>query len=161
MSELALRLAHKDYGHNKFLESMIVWVDILAPRYWWVQADTYRLSTKQSESTMYIQRHGVSDLDFVHDVSQDYIYYLNELLRQDKLDEFKASLPEGFLQRRLWMFSYKTLRNIFIQRKNHKLPEWRLFLHKMLMNIEHPEFIVKNYKTWLEDNTIFSVVKGC
>jgi hypothetical protein len=41
--------ATKDGGHNKFLESMQIWLDVNAPRYWWSEADTYRIgSTKQS-----------------------------------------------------------------------------------------------------------------
>jgi len=46
--------ASKDGGHNKFLESMQIWLDVNAPRFWWSEADTYRVgSTKQSESTMH------------------------------------------------------------------------------------------------------------
>ncbi len=40
---VAQRLAGKDGGHNKFLESIAVWMDITAPRYWWQQFDTYPL----------------------------------------------------------------------------------------------------------------------
>ena len=53
MADVALKLASKDGGHNKFLESIYIWLDITAPRFWWQEADTYRLSTKQSESTMH------------------------------------------------------------------------------------------------------------
>jgi len=33
-------------------------------------------------------------------------------------------LPEGWLQKRTWTANYETLRNIYEQRKNHKLTEW-------------------------------------
>jgi hypothetical protein len=46
-------LFRKDGGHNKFLEQLMMWVKVRAPRDWWQEADTYRLSTKQSESTMH------------------------------------------------------------------------------------------------------------
>jgi hypothetical protein len=47
--ELAKRLAVKDGGHNKFLESINVQLDIKAPVYWWQEFDTYRCGiTKQS-----------------------------------------------------------------------------------------------------------------
>lgn len=50
LAKVALKLAPKDGGHNKFLESMQVWIDINAPRYWWSEFDTYRVGTsKQSE----------------------------------------------------------------------------------------------------------------
>ena len=47
-------LANKDGGHNKFLESIMVWMDIRAPLKWWKQFDTYRIGvTKQGKSTMH------------------------------------------------------------------------------------------------------------
>lgn len=50
MKGVSDRLYDKDGGHNKFLESVCVWLDITMPRYWWSEADTYRISvTKQSE----------------------------------------------------------------------------------------------------------------
>ena len=36
-------------------------------------------------------------------------------------------LPEGYLQTRTVMFSYAALRNIYRQRKGHKLKEWEIF----------------------------------
>ena len=36
-------------------------------------------------------------------------------------------LPEGWLQMRTWTANYEVLRNIYHQRKNHKLSEWRAF----------------------------------
>ena len=35
--QVALKLAHKDGGHNKFLESIVTWIDVTAARYWWQQ----------------------------------------------------------------------------------------------------------------------------
>ena len=43
MTVVAERLAGHDGGHNKFLESMVIWLDVRAPRYWWQEADTFRL----------------------------------------------------------------------------------------------------------------------
>ena len=43
----------------------------------------------------------------------------NEILRRAK-----ALLPEGFLQRRTVATNYEQLRNIYHQRKNHRLPCW-------------------------------------
>ncbi len=36
-------------------------------------------------------------------------------------------LPEGWLQTRTWTANYEVLRNIYIQRENHKLTEWHSF----------------------------------
>lgn len=53
LNGVAVKLSTKDGGHNKFLESIRIWLDVNAPIYWWVEADTYRLTSKQSESTMH------------------------------------------------------------------------------------------------------------
>ena len=37
-------LAPRDGGHNKFLESICVWIDTEACRGWWSEMDTYRSS---------------------------------------------------------------------------------------------------------------------
>ena len=73
LSASAHKLAGLDGGHNKFLESIVVWIDITAPRYFWSQFDTYRVGTsKQSESTMHtiMKRHLTKD-DFSDKVRQE------------------------------------------------------------------------------------------
>ncbi len=143
----AKKLAPLQGGHNKFLESIMLWVDVDAPRYWWQQADTYRLSTKQSESTMHtILRRKLEMSDFATPPPQSWLDDLNNMVEKGLLDEVKALLPEGFMQRRLWCMSYKTFQNMYFQRKNHKLKEWQDFLTSVLSQIDHPEFIVINSK---------------
>jgi hypothetical protein len=140
--EIAPKLALKDGGHNKFLESIMVWLDVRAPRYWWIQADTYRMSTKQSESTMHtILKRPLNNSDFSLPLSQPHLKYLNDLIELKQFEELKALLPEGFLQRRIWCLSYKTIRNIVAQRNSHKLIEWRDFCDAMVDQLGHPEFI--------------------
>ena len=39
----------------------------------------------------------------------------------------KSKLTEGTMQKRVWMLSYQTLRRIYFQRRNHRLPHWRKF----------------------------------
>ena len=52
MPAVAERLRFRGDGHNKFLESILVWLDVTAPRYFWQQFDTYRVGvTKQRQST--------------------------------------------------------------------------------------------------------------
>ena len=51
---VADKLAWKGGGESKFLESIVVWIDLDAPRYWWAQFDTYRVGiSKQSESSIH------------------------------------------------------------------------------------------------------------
>lgn len=66
----AHKLAGKDGGHNKFLESIQLWLDINAPRYWWSEFDTYRVGTsKQSASTMHTL---VKDMSSMAEVATAY-----------------------------------------------------------------------------------------
>ena len=94
--------------HAKVLRGVVVYLDIDAPRFWWQEMDTYKVGTERlsSESTMHIQGKGLSE---------------------DELVKMKSELKEGTMQRRIQMFSYQTLRRIYHQRKNHRLPHWRVF----------------------------------
>lgn len=140
--EVAETLAHKDGGHNKFLESIYVWLLISAPRFWWQEADTYRLSTKQSESTMHtLSKRALTQEDFEYEIDWRYLAALNEIRCKGDLVQLKNVLPEGFLQRRLWVINYKTIRNIITQRESHKLPQWKHFCRAVMSMVNHPELI--------------------
>lgn len=152
MDIVALNLAPKDYGENKFLESIIIWVLVKAPRYFWQDADTYRLSTKQSESTMHtLVKESEMTIDWnnaFEDGSCITTAQRNEINRAaritdpiEKLIRIKQLLPECFLQRRMWCMSYKTLRNISIQRREHRLIHWRAFLYQVYDQVNHRELL--------------------
>ena len=143
MEDVALKLCNKDGGHNKFLESIVVWLDITAPRYWWQQFDTYRVGvTKQSESTMHtILKRPLTQDDFEGDISWDTLAHLNLLIEGKELDQVKRELPESFLQRRVVCTNYKALRHMINQRYNHKLIEWRWFCEEMYHRLNRREFI--------------------
>jgi len=68
---------------------------------------------------------------------EDRIYYFQQI---------KNMLPEGFLQRRIWMINYKGLQNMCNQRKNHRLPQWHSFFGDLFTQLEHKEFILKEIK---------------
>lgn len=145
--EVALRLTHKGGGHNKFLESICVWLDVTAPRFFWSEMDTYRVGmTKQSESTMHtLKRDGVKDSQFepfpghlAVSAVRDAIYY------GESIDEVKARLPESFLQRRILCTNYATLQRIVKQRAIHKLPQWREFCQDVVKQIKYPDLLRKS-----------------
>lgn len=148
-AQVAEKLAHKEGGHNKFLESIMVWLDITAPRYWWQEADTYRISTKQSESTMHtIAKRPLTIDDFEMSIMPSQLHWLNVLIAYHKispsnslLEDIKNALPEGFLQRRIWCLSYKTLKNIIHQRDGHRLSGWKVFIDEVLTNTQHKSFL--------------------
>ena len=166
MKGVSDRLYDKDGGHNKFLESVCVWIDIKMPRYWWGEADTYRIGvTKQSESTMHtITKRLLTQEDFIEDIYETTLVELNKETKEwqelkenffykDKIEKsqkliklfrsIKRNLPEGFLQRRIICTNYKTIRHIIAQRKNHKLEEWLLLCNYLINNCR--------YKEWLKD----------
>ena len=94
--------------HAKVLRGLVVYAEIDAPRYWWQEADTYRIGSERlsSASTMHIQGKGLST---------------------EELVAMKDALPEGTMQKRVQMFSYQTLRRIYFQRRDHRLPHWHTF----------------------------------
>ena len=93
--------------HAKVLRGIIYWIDITAPRYWWVEMDTYRFGREclSSESTM----HEYKDLSGA------------------ELQKVKSEMTEGTFQRRIVTFSLQTLLRIIRQRSGHRLPEWHKF----------------------------------
>jgi hypothetical protein len=145
LKQRAEQLAPLDGGHNKFLESMVVWLDIEAPRYWWQEFDTYRIGvTKQSESTMHTaSRRELTFSDFEEgSIIIPTLRELNLRIRQNhQVERIKSMLPEGFLQRRVVVLNYKALRNIILQRRNHRLPHWKMFIANVLKQVAHKELL--------------------
>lgn len=143
MVTVAAKLAHKDCGHNKFLESIAVWLDITAARYWWQQFDTYRVGvSKQSGSTMHTVLHrALTQDDFEQPIAQQILVRLNELISGKYFELVKNELPEGFLQRRIVCTNYKVLRHIITQRESHRLKEWHTFCDAVRAQIEYPGFL--------------------
>lgn len=138
-------LAPKGLGHNKFLESIQVWIDVEAPRSFWQEFDTYRVgTTKQSESTMHtLQKRKPTYDDFEMGTTTATIdCFINqwENLKSD-IVKLKENLPEGYLQRRVVCTNYKVLLNILQQRKDHRYIRWQQFLDDLLNQVQHPELL--------------------
>jgi len=143
MPSVAARLAAKGGSHAKFLESIAVWLDVTAPRYWWSQFDTYRIGvTKQSESTMHtLTNTELSASNFQGPISLDVLDALNRFTDMDDLKSAKANLPESFLQRRIICTNYKVISHIYNQRKAHRLEEWHTFCDTVIEQCEYPSFL--------------------
>lgn len=145
LMQIARGLAHKPGGgHSKFLETITLTLDVKAPRYWWQELDTYRVGvTKQSESTMHtIMARELRSKDFEGLILAETLADLNKIrntyIDADRCKEeaittkelfllIKNALPEGYLQRRIVCLNAKALQNMYTQRKDHRLPEWRSF----------------------------------
>lgn len=143
MPEVARKLLPKGGSHIKFLESVAIWLDITAPRYWWQQFDTYRVGmTKQSGSTMHtLMARPLRQGDFEEEIPVVVLNALNEAIERGDFRAAKAILPEAFLQRRIVCTNYRELRHIIGQRHNHRLKEWHHFVAEVLRQAERPYFL--------------------
>ena len=143
--DLAQRMIKAGTPNDKFLRQIFVSVDITAPLYWWKEMDQYKVGTvTDSTSTMHkITSKEITEDDFSFDDDWDLTFNLAkasvvencENLRQKFLNTqdkryWRALiqlLPEGYNQTRTWTANYQVLRNIYFQRRNHKLLEWHEF----------------------------------
>lgn len=148
MPKVAAKLAFgKDRSEWKFLRMVQVAMRIIAPRYWWQQFDTYRIGVeKQSASTMHtLGKRELMQEDFARPIPSYRLEELNLLIRYKKFDELKNELPEGFMQERVVMANYQSLYNIYVQRENHKLDEWKKFCDEIESRLEFFYMFLCNY----------------
>lgn len=146
---LSEALVQAGSGHDKFLEQIQYWIAIQAPLYWWKQFDTYRIGvSKSSESTMHKSwKNGLTLEMFEQPVPQQTLDWLNDKIKEYKETKKEAlfgviagNLPDGYLQTRMVNLNAKSLRNIYRQRKDHKLAEWKDFC-AWLKTIPHGNLI--------------------
>lgn len=104
--KLAQNLVRSGDEQGKVMRGVMVWFEINAPRYFHVELDTYSVGATRlsSESSMHVECKGLGG---------------------DELVRAKENLKESHLQKRIWVMSYQTLRRIYFQRKDHRLPLWR------------------------------------
>ena len=57
------------------------------------------------------------------------------------LVEKKTGIKESFLQGRTVCMNYKAIRHIILQRRNHKLPQWKQFVNEMMSQLQYPEYL--------------------
>lgn len=145
---LMQRLSNAGTEHRKYMRMMPVYVRITAPLYWWKEFDTYKVGTvANSCSTMHkIAEKGFTLDDFsIEHLNDDrsaelsnveWLEHLIHHLNRDRLRFIETKdkqywwqmiqlLPSSYNQTRNVMLNYEVLANIYRQRKNHKLDEWR------------------------------------
>ena len=167
---LMTSLANWGPVHAKYRRMINVYVDIIAPLYWWKEFDTYKVGTvANSCSTMHKiheKEFTLDDFSCEHLVDEleletedgDYEYWLTELIvviaklnfARDRYLETKDKkywwqmiqlLPSSYNQRRTVMMNYEVLAGIYPMRKDHKLDEWHEFCH-WIENLPYSEIIV-------------------
>lgn len=144
-NDLSLMKRLRDAGtdHRKFMRMITVYLDILAPLYWWKEFDTYKVGTvANSCSTM----HKIAEKEFtLEDFSHEHLLCPLQDLRPivDILNTYREAyldegdkqywwqmiqlLPSSYNQKRTVMLNYEVLANIYKSRRNHKLDEWHTF----------------------------------
>ena len=151
------KLAKAGTSHSKYRRMMVVYLDITAPLYWWKEFDTYKIGTvANSCSTMHkihSKEFTLEDFSYEHllgyerlnwgdivpmAVLQCVVQALNAYRKKfidcEDQEEKKVYwwqliqlLPSSYNQKRTVMLNYEVLANIYHDRKNHKLDEWREF----------------------------------
>lgn len=130
-------------AHSQFLTGIRVSFDLTCSNKMWVEAERYRfLEFVSSQSTMHrITKFDLDDcyneyvdpriVEIMKEKVADYNGLVEmggdpELIKRRYL-EILYSNPAGFTLTARMTTNYRCLRNIYIQRKDHRLPEWRAF----------------------------------
>lgn len=133
--------SNKGEGHDQFLTGVRVAFDLTFSNKAWVEAERYRfLEFVSSQSTM----HRITKLNikkqcnkYVWDSTIDKLKRRVELY--NSLDDTSSerakelyleilyNIPSGFELTARLTTNYRSLKTIYSQRKNHRLPEWREF----------------------------------
>lgn len=133
-------LSVRDNGaHGQFLTGIRVAFDLTFSNKAWVEAERYRfLEFVSSQSTM----HRITKFDLdkqynqyvdprVIDIMKEKVSEYNNMEDSpDKVEKYLEILytnPTGFELTARMTTNYRCLKNIYKQRKNHRLPEWREF----------------------------------
>lgn len=106
--KLMQTLVKRGDEHSKYIRGIMVYAEIEAPIWLYREIETYRIGRERlsCESTMHCECKG---------------------LKGEELEEAKNNISMGHIQKTVDMFSYQTLRRMYIQRRNHRLPMWQKF----------------------------------
>ena len=169
-----LNLTTASYGngaHGQWLTGVRVAFDVTFTNKAWVEAERYRfLEFVSSQSTM----HRITKFDLrgqynkyvdprVIDIMEEKVCQYNKLLEnkpksgaeqmledytellKEKYLEILYTNPAGFELTARLTTNYRCLLNVYIQRHDHRLPEWREFCAQLLEKLPHFKEIVEAY----------------
>lgn len=145
-------------AHGQWLTGVRVAFDLTCTNKMWVEAERYRfLEFVSSQSTMHrITRFDLDDqyneyvdprvVEIMKEKVADYNLIEDVEVKKQKYLEVLYTNPAGFELTARMTTNYRCLLNIYIQRHDHRLPEWREFCEKLL---ELPMFaeLVDAYKS--------------
>lgn len=174
----AMKLAEASNGngaHGQYLTGIRVSFDLTCTNKMWVEAERYRfLEFVSSQSTMHrITKFNLRDqynkyvdpriINIMEEKVRDYNNHVcawipqdcetverHEAERKEKYLEILYSNPAGFELTARMTTNYRCLLNIYIQRYNHRLPEWREFCEELL-KLPYFKDIVEAYRKGKEN----------
>lgn len=133
------RLSRVGGAEEQFMSGIIVNFDLTCSNKMWVEAERYRFLTfVSSQSTMHRIAKFNLDRAFNKYVDRRIVEILNEKVlnyenetdpeaKKERYLELLYSIPSGFELTARLSTNYRCLKNIYYQRRNHRLPEWREF----------------------------------
>lgn len=139
--KLLSKLVKAGNEHAKCMRMVQVWTDMTLPLYIWHEWDTYKVGTiRCSCSTMHkLGKRDLTNNDFEDEIIPDNFLEefnrkrikreMNSLYREGADDTtilyyLKSILPCSYLMKSTINTNYQTLRNMYPQRKNHRLKQW-------------------------------------
>lgn len=160
-------------AHGQFLTGIRVNFDLTLSLKAWVEAERYRfLEFVTSQSTMHrITKFDIKQQcnEYVDErvitILQEKVDYYNKILEAIKTEEYKKydytlegmqnlakdaylkvlyNIPSGFQLTARMTTNYRCLLNIYVQRHDHRLPEWREFC-KLLLELPYFKELVDAY----------------
>lgn len=158
---LITALVKDNQAHGQFLSGILVSFDVSATVKWYVEMERYKFASfVSSQSTM----HRIAKFDFdnayIEYVDPIIIERMKELLREYNSDptaenylKLLYSNPCGFKLVARMTTNYRCLRNIYKQRKNHRLPEWKEFC-KWIETLPASWLITWNCDEEIEDDSV-------
>ena len=134
-----LASAERGSGHDNFLKGIVAKFDLTFTNKAWVESERYHFfELDSSQSTM----HCISKMDiksrcckYVSDFIIEEVERLKSeyLLTKSKEDYLRLlyNVPSGFMITAGMTTNYQQLKTIYYQRRNHRLPEWKLFCRQL------------------------------
>lgn len=135
-------------GHDQFLTSIIVQFDLTFPLKAWVELQRYHfIDFCSSMSTM----HRIINMDIdkycnkyvsenIKSILRTYILEYKENPTEENFRKVIYNIPSGFEYTARLTTNYRQLKTIYSQRKNHRLPDWRIFC-EWIETLPHSEYI--------------------
>ena len=140
-------------AHGQFLTGVRVNFDLTCSNKMWVEAERYRfLEFVSSQSTM----HRITKFDIKSQCNK-YVDDRIIAIVQEKIDAYNAdpnpekyldvlyNVPSGFELTARMTTNYRCLLNIWVQRHDHRLPEWREFCQYIRETLPYFDFFLKAY----------------